>query len=193
MRGHNTPGDRSNNGAGSRGLDNSGATTGESGSRTGRRFRDRWHLLRWLTKFALKKTMISSQNRSAMSPRNHKDTDQSSHDIDNAFQTDRGEVRMSHSVCTLRRACIPLFTVLAGSLLSGCGVNNIPTYDESAKAKWSDVQNQFQRRADLIPNLVETVKGYATQEREVLTQVTEARAKASQIKVDAATVTDPAK
>ena len=100
---------------------------------------------------------------------------------------------MRHSVCILRRACIPLFTVLAGLLLSGCGVNNIPTYDESAKAKWSDVQNQYQRRADLIPNLVETVKGYAAQEREVLTQVTEARAKASQIKVDASTVTDPAK
>src|SRR5262245_16034678 len=70
------------------------------------------------------------------------------------FQTDHGEVRMSHSVCILRRACIPLFTVLAGLLLSGCGVNNILTYDESAKAKWSDVQNQYQRRADLIPNLV---------------------------------------
>ncbi len=83
--------------------------------------------------------------------------------------------------------------MLAGLLLSGCGVNNIPTYDESAKARWSDVQNQYQRRADLIPNLVETVKGYAAQEREVLTQVTEARAKASQIKVDASTVTDPAK
>jgi LemA protein len=77
--------------------------------------------------------------------------------------------------------------------VSGCGVNNIPTYEESAKAKWSDVQNQYQRRADLIPNLVETVKGYATQEREVLTQVTEARAKASQVKVDASTITDPAK
>ena len=65
---------------------------------------------------------------------------------------------MNHSGCILRRACIPLFAVLAGLLLSGCGVNNIPTYDESAKAKWSDVQNQYQRRADLIPNLVETVK-----------------------------------
>jgi LemA protein len=93
----------------------------------------------------------------------------------------------------LRHASIPLFVVLAGLLLTGCGVNNIPTYDESAKARWSDVENQYQRRADLIPNLVETVKGYATQEREVLTQVTEARAKASQIKVDASTVNDPAK
>jgi LemA protein len=88
---------------------------------------------------------------------------------------------------------VSLFVVLAGLMLSGCGVNNIPTYEENAKAKWSDVQNQYQRRADLIPNLVETVKGYAAQEREVLTQVVEARAKASQIKVDASTVTDPQK
>jgi LemA protein len=88
---------------------------------------------------------------------------------------------------------IPLLVVAAGLLLSGCGINNIPTYDENAKAKWSDVQNQYQRRADLIPNLVETVKGFAAQEREVLTQVVEARAKATQVKVDASTVTDPAK
>jgi LemA protein len=87
----------------------------------------------------------------------------------------------------------PVAAVIFGLLLSACGVNNIPTYDEQAKAKWSDVQNQYQRRADLIPNLVETVKGYAAQEREVLTQVIEARAKASQIKVDASTITDPAK
>jgi LemA protein len=100
---------------------------------------------------------------------------------------------MSYALRIRPRACIPFFIVLAGLLLSGCGVNNIPTYDESAKATWSDVQNQYQRRADLIPNLVETVKGYAAQEREVLTQVTEARAKASQIKVDASTITDPAK
>jgi LemA protein len=84
-------------------------------------------------------------------------------------------------------------SVLAGLLLSGCGINDIPAYSESAKAKWSDVENQYQRRADLIPNLVETVKGYATQERDVLTQVVEARAKVSQIKVDASTITDPAK
>jgi LemA protein len=93
----------------------------------------------------------------------------------------------------VRLVRIPFVVVLLGLLVSGCGVNNIPTYEESAKAKWSDVQNQYQRRADLIPNLVETVKGYAAQEREVLTQVTEARAKASQVKVDASTITDPAK
>jgi LemA protein len=80
-----------------------------------------------------------------------------------------------------------------GLVVASCGINNIPTFEEQAKAKWSDVQNQYQRRADLIPNLVETVKGYAQQEREVLTQVIEARAKASQIKVDASTITDPAK
>src|SRR2546430_14104749 len=100
---------------------------------------------------------------------------------------------MSPALRLFRLARILLFTVLAGVLLSGCGINNIPTFDETAKAKWSDVQNQYQRRADLIPNLVETVKGYATQEREVLTQVTEAHAKVSQIKVDALTITDPAK
>jgi LemA protein len=83
--------------------------------------------------------------------------------------------------------------MLSGLLLSGCGINDIPTYSESAKAKWSDVENQYQRRSDLIPNLVETVKGYATQERDVLTGVVEARAKVSQIKVDASTITDPAK
>ena len=86
-----------------------------------------------------------------------------------------------------------LLVLLLGLVVSGCGINNIPTFDEQAKAKWSDVQNQYQRRADLIPNLVETVKGYATQEREVLTQVIEARAKATQIKVDASTVSDPTK
>jgi LemA protein len=100
---------------------------------------------------------------------------------------------MSPALRLFRLARILLFTVLAGVLLSGCGINNIPTFDETAKAKWSDVQNQYQRRADLIPNLVETVKGYAAQERQVLTEVTQARAKASQIKVDASTITDPTK
>lgn len=77
--------------------------------------------------------------------------------------------------------------------LSACGVNNVPTLEEQAKAAWSEVQNQYQRRADLIPNLVETVKGYAAQERDVLREVTEARARASSIQVDASTVTDPQK
>jgi LemA protein len=65
--------------------------------------------------------------------------------------------------------------------------------EEQAKARWSDVQNQYQRRADLIPNLVATVQGYAAQEKSVLTAVVEARAKATQVKVDVSDLTDPAK
>jgi LemA protein len=76
--------------------------------------------------------------------------------------------------------------------LAACGVNTIPTKEEFAKAKWADVQNQYQRRADLIPNLVATVKGYAAQEKSVLVEVTEARASATQVKVDASTLTNPA-
>ncbi|AOB30623.1 hypothetical protein AKI39_07855 [Bordetella sp. H567] len=79
------------------------------------------------------------------------------------------------------------------SLLSGCGMNTIPTLDEQVKAAWAQVENQYQRRADLIPNLVETVKGYAKQEQDTLTAVVEARAKATSIKVDASTVDDPQK
>lgn len=77
--------------------------------------------------------------------------------------------------------------------LAGCGYNTIPTLDEAAKAKWAEVQNQYQRRSDLIPNLVATVQGYAKQEKEVLTAVTEARAKATSINVDASQITDPEK
>ena len=79
------------------------------------------------------------------------------------------------------------------ALLAGCGINNIPTKEEAAKAQWAEVQNQYQRRSDLIPNLVETVKGYAAQEKSVLVEVTQARASATQVKVDASTLTDPAK
>jgi LemA protein len=93
----------------------------------------------------------------------------------------------------MRRLAAPLLAALLGLALAGCGVNNVPTLEEAAKARWSEVQNQYQRRADLIPNLVETVKGFAAQEREVLTAVVEARAKASSVKVDASTITDPAK
>lgn len=76
--------------------------------------------------------------------------------------------------------------------LSACGINNIPTYEEAADAAWSQVLNQYQRRADLIPNLVETVKGYAAHEKEVLTAVTEARAKVNEIKVTPEMASDPA-
>jgi LemA protein len=86
-----------------------------------------------------------------------------------------------------------IFVVLSSMLLSACGVNTIPTYEEKAKAAWSDVLNQYQRRADLIPNLVETVKGYARQEEKVLTEVVEARAKATQTTLPADILTDPAK
>ena len=75
--------------------------------------------------------------------------------------------------------------------LSGCGINTIPTLEEQAKGTWGEVQSQYQRRADLIPNLVSTVKGYAQQERDVLTEVTEARAKATQIQVNSDQLTDP--
>ena len=71
--------------------------------------------------------------------------------------------------------------LLAGLPLAGCGINNIPTYEQTAKAKWSEVLSQYKRRADLVPNLVETVKGFAAQEQNVLTSVVEARAKATQV------------
>jgi LemA protein len=90
---------------------------------------------------------------------------------------------------SLARAALLLVLPLA---LAGCGVNTIPTKEERAKAQWAEVQNQYQRRADLIPNLVATVKGYAAQERDVLVAVTQARASATQVKVDASTLTDPA-
>jgi LemA protein len=86
-----------------------------------------------------------------------------------------------------------LIAIILGISLSACGYNTIPTLQEQAKARWSDVQNQYQRRSDLIPNLVSTVQGYAAQEKNVLTAVVEARAKATQIKLDASDLTDPDK
>ena len=82
---------------------------------------------------------------------------------------------------------------LVGLSVAGCGYNTIPTAEENAKAKWAEVQNQYQRRADLIPNLVATVQGYAKQEKDVLTSVIEARSKATSVKVDASQLTDPEK
>jgi LemA protein len=86
-------------------------------------------------------------------------------------------------------AAFAIIIVAAG--LTGCGVNNIPTYEQNAKAKWSEVLNQYKRRADLVPNLVESVKGFADQERNVLTQVTEARAKATSVQIPADIVNNP--
>lgn len=95
----------------------------------------------------------------------------------------------SHSsTATVIRAAAVMFVAL---FLSGCGINNIPTYEQQAKAAWSEVLNQYKRRADLVPNLVETVKGFAEQERKVLTDVVEARAKATQMQIPSDILTNP--
>src|SRR6516162_8026046 len=91
------------------------------------------------------------------------------------------------------RLYVVIVALCLGSTLAGCGYNTIPTLEEQAKAKWGDVQNNYQRRADLIPNLVATVQGYAKQEKDVLNAVVEARAKATQVKIDASELTDPEK
>ncbi len=93
----------------------------------------------------------------------------------------------------MNRLLAMLVVVVLGVSVSACGYNAIPTLEEAAKAKWADVQNQYQRRADLIPNLVATVQGYAKQEKDTLTAVTEARAKATSINVDPSELTDPEK
>jgi LemA protein len=80
--------------------------------------------------------------------------------------------------------------LLAGTL-SACGVNDVPRLDEQVKAQWAQVQNQYQRRADLVPNLVETVRGYANQERQTLQAVVEARAKATQMQIPANITENP--
>lgn len=97
---------------------------------------------------------------------------------------------MPASVSRLRTVAAVAFM---GFFLAACGYNAIPTYEEQAKAKWADVQNNYQRRTDLIPNLVATVQGYAKQEKDVLTAVIEARAKATQVKIDVSQLDDPAK
>ena len=90
-----------------------------------------------------------------------------------------------------RRGTQVLLLVFIGAGLSGCGYNNIPRLDEQVKAAWSEVLNQYKRRADLVPNLVETVKGFAAQEKTVLTEVTQARASASQMKIPDDILTNP--
>jgi len=99
----------------------------------------------------------------------------------------------SHPLPAMR--ALPAFLLMAFvlPLLAGCGFNTIPTNEEKAKAAWSEVLNQYQRRADLIPNLVETVKGYATHEKETLDAVVEARAKATQTTLPPEALNDPEK
>ncbi len=98
---------------------------------------------------------------------------------------------MSASAARLLRFPQALWLLILLPLLASCGYNTIPTEEENARAAWSEVLNQYQRRADLIPNLVETVKGYAQQEKEVLTQVVEARAKATQTTLSPDILNDP--
>jgi LemA protein len=93
-------------------------------------------------------------------------------------------------LAALQRALLGL---LAAFALASCGLNSVPTAEEQVNAAWGNLQADYQRRADLIPNLVNTVKGYAQQEKSVLTQVTEARAKASSIQLNAGDLSDPAK
>ncbi len=94
---------------------------------------------------------------------------------------------------SLRRSTLALLAPLAALSLSACGVNSVPTAEENAKAKWANVQADYQRRADLIPNLVETVKGFAKQEQGTLTAVVEARAKATSVQLNAGDLNDPEK
>ena len=91
----------------------------------------------------------------------------------------------------MQKIYLKLFTVLLLLNLSGCGYNNFQSLDEESKASWSEVLNQYQRRADLVPNLVNVVKGYAEHEKEVLTQVTEARSKVGSMQVTPELLNDP--
>ena len=99
----------------------------------------------------------------------------------------------AYTVSFLSRLRSLAVVALIAVSVSSCGYNVIPTKEEAAKAAWAEVQNQYQRRSDLVPNLVATVQGYAKQEKDVLTQVTEARAKLISIDVDANDLTDPEK
>lgn len=93
-------------------------------------------------------------------------------------------------IAALERAVLALFAMFA---LAGCGLNSVPTAEEQVNAAWGNLQSEYQRRADLVPNLVATVKGYASQEKSVLIEVTNARARASSIQLNAGDLSDPAK
>src|SRR5215212_2447867 len=103
----------------------------------------------------------------------------------------RGRDPWEDLMTALRR--FGLLAPLAAFSLAGCGLNSVPTAEEQVNAAWGNVQSEYQRRADLIPNLVRTVERYADQERDVLTEVTQARANASRIQLNAGDLDDPAK
>ncbi|MAR89601.1 MAG: LemA family protein [Pseudomonadota bacterium] len=90
-----------------------------------------------------------------------------------------------------QRVIVTLALITALFTLGGCGINNIPSLDEQVKANWAQVENQYQRRSDLVPNLVATVKGFAEQERETLQAVVEARSKVNSMQVDQSIINDP--
>ena len=90
----------------------------------------------------------------------------------------------------MRHPLIPV--LIAGTLVAGCGINSVPTAQEEAKARWADVQNQYQRRADLIPNLVATVRAAGAQEKSILVEVTQARASANAVRLSPEQLSDPA-
>jgi LemA protein len=98
---------------------------------------------------------------------------------------------LNEETMKLSRLKLLVLLVPASLGLSGCGYNRLQGLDESVKASWAEVENQYQRRADLIPNLVEVVKGYAKHEKDTLTQVIEARAKATQTNINAGQLSDP--
>ncbi|MDZ7282719.1 LemA family protein [Sphingomonas sanguinis] len=93
----------------------------------------------------------------------------------------------------MRRPVLALTPVVMAVALSGCGMNSVPTAEENVNAKWADVQAAYQRRANLIPNLEATVKGAAASEKSILTEVVNARAKATSVQVNSADLSDPAK
>ncbi len=101
------------------------------------------------------------------------------------------EMNMAFAKTSPHRLKALLALALLSALLSGCGVNTIPTLDEEVNAAWAQVENQYQRRADLVPNLVETVKAFAAHEEETLTQVIEARSRATSIQIDVDDLSDP--
>jgi LemA protein len=101
--------------------------------------------------------------------------------------TEEGDLEMT----AIRR--FGLLAPLAAITLAGCGLNSVPTAEEHVNAAWGDLQADYQRRADLVPNLVATVQGYANQEKSVLTEVTNARAKATSVQLNASDLSDPAK